>query len=82
MMWFTAFQVALIRILVASFSVGLLSFAAVGCGNSTSTSSSGLKCCLNGAYYECEDQEEFETCTLTGDDECDRALAKDDQCSD
>ena len=68
------------RILVASFSVGLLSFAAVGCGNSTSTSSSSYKCCLNGAYYECEDQEEFETCTLTGDNKCDRAPAKDDEC--
>ncbi|MGM0556011.1 MAG: hypothetical protein ACQEVA_06515 [Myxococcota bacterium] len=56
-------------------SIGL--FAA--CGDVSSSSS--FDCCLNGAYYECNDADEFETCNLEdGASACDRDPFKDSEC--
>ena len=53
----------------------LLSAAAfVSCGNTTEE----FDCCVNGQYYECDDQDEFQTCSITSDEiKCDREPSKD-----
>ena len=56
----------------------LASFGLAACGN-VSTSSS-FHCCLNGEYYECDDQEELDTCFSTGENQCDRTPSKDHEC--
>lgn len=67
------------------FASLLFVLAALGlfaaCGETTSSSS--FDCCLNGAYYECEDSEEFETCNLSdGASACDRDPSQDSSCDD
>jgi hypothetical protein len=63
-------------------AVALFLFAAVGLFSACGESSSSFDCCLNGAYYDCEDAEEFETCNLDdGASACDRDSSRDSECS-
>jgi len=66
--------------LKASLALALLAcvatFGLTACGNVTTSSS--FDCCLNGEYYECEDQEELDTCYTT-DNQCERVPSKDDE---
>ncbi len=40
-------------------------------------------CCLNGQYYDCADEDEFQTCNLNdGASECTRDASRDDECND
>lgn len=63
-------------------SLALVVAASACGGGTTNTSSQSYDCCLNGEYYQCDDQEEFETCNLSEETTCDRDPTQDDKCDD
>jgi hypothetical protein len=62
--------------LALALLASLATFGLTACGNVTTSSS--FNCCLNGEYYECEDQEELDSC-YTNDNQCERVPSKDDE---
>ena len=58
----------------------LVGLSALACGDDTSEDT--FSCCLNGAFYECSDDEEQASCNFDDfADQCDRAPSRDDECS-
>ena len=50
----------------------------LACGTDLENSSE-YTCCHNGAFYECADEDEFNTCG-SDQNECSRAPSRDDEC--
>ena len=56
----------------------VLALVAIACSSESSTSKS-FKCCINGAYYSCNTDEEQRSCG-TQNMKCPRDSAKDGEC--
>jgi hypothetical protein len=54
-------------------------FLAVGSLSGCGDDSESFRCCINGAFYDCSNQEEFETCGAM-DTKCTRAPTRDAEC--
>jgi len=64
--------------LVLALIVGVCSLA---CGDQMTSSSSSFTCCINGAFYECDDSDAVLSCGEGDTSSCDRDSFRDDECS-
>ena len=65
------------------FSAAICAISTLACGfDDESSSSESFRCCLNGAFYDCDSSEELATCSLTSDEpiQCSRDSSRDDEC--
>lgn len=53
---------------------------AVGCGGSSSSSSSRYTCCINGAFYECPSSDAVSKCGQGDSSACTRDSSNDAEC--
>ncbi len=53
--------------------------SALACGFADEESE--YSCCVNGAFYDCDDADEFDSCNLSdGANKCSRDSSRDDEC--
>jgi hypothetical protein len=62
-------------------AVALVALAAIVTFTACGSESSHFTCCLNGAFYECANQQQFDSCTFTSPQNlCTRDASKDASC--
>lgn len=62
-------------------AVALASAAAVLTFTACGSESSSFECCLNGAYFKCANQQQFDSCTFSSPQVlCTRDASKDATC--
>jgi hypothetical protein len=67
----------MLRATIVGITAGVLLASLPGCGKETGK----FECCLNGAYFSCANQAQFDTCHITSpDNQCTRDPSKDPTC--
>ncbi len=66
-------------VLAASSLVALVALAAPGCGGNDEKKDN--RCCINGEFYDCDD-DEISSCTEPEGNKCERDSSRDGECVD